>query len=131
MFKYLKTLNAGTVSPEVLELPTGYVDNVLETFEAGAIVSLANNGKLTSSTLKASKYYTLEAKASGDGKSSAKCFKITPGMLFLGKLSDPTGVEAGLGIGITRGSYLSLGGTDGEILEVVSPEDGTVIFTLN
>ena len=132
MFKYLRTLNAGTVTPEVLELPAGKVSGVVSVIHEGDICSPVAIGTLSTATLTDCKYYALESKEDGDGKTKIKCFRITPGMLFLGHADrngalDPT---PGMGLTITNGNTLTLSGTDGEVLYYLPGEEDNVIFTV-
>ncbi len=79
MFKYLRTMNNGSASPEILEIKTSNAN----TFREGSICTTSEYGFLENTlTEGAPKYLVLENKTASDGKVKIRCMKILPGMLF-------------------------------------------------
>lgn len=132
MFTYLKTMNQHSCAVEPIWLPVE--DDAV--FAQGAVCQM-NEGVLSSMELGKPKYITMERKAAGDGKTTLKCFKVLPGMIFKADVyGDITGMAVGDLVALAQDendNNVSVNLGDGEI-EIINLDtystDGTVTVSI-
>lgn len=132
MFTYLKTMNQHSCAVEPIWLPVEE-DAV---FVPGAVCQM-NEGVLTSMELGKPKYITMEHKSAGDGKTTLKCFKVLPGMLFKADVyGDITGMYVGELVALAQDSndnnvFVNLGEGEIEIINLDTySTDGTITVSI-